>query len=130
MQQQQSIINISPSSSQAQSSQLSSEPPGHPGPRLHNLSGPDSEDVDEEGLDVVAAWRSKTEEGDGIAATRSGSSLTDSSGSAKGEDDALPRTDNAASFSSSTPPMSAVADWGGETPIGLGLSPRAAVVLK
>jgi hypothetical protein len=37
MQQQQSIIKISPSSSQAQSSQLSLEPPGHPGPRLHNL---------------------------------------------------------------------------------------------
>jgi hypothetical protein len=37
MQQQQSIIKISPTSSQPQSSQHSSEPPGHPGPRLHNL---------------------------------------------------------------------------------------------
>jgi hypothetical protein len=37
MQQQQSNIKISPSSSQTQSSQHSSEPPGHPGPRVHNL---------------------------------------------------------------------------------------------
>jgi hypothetical protein len=37
MQQQQSIIKISPTSSQSQSSQHSSEPLGHPGPRLQNL---------------------------------------------------------------------------------------------
>jgi hypothetical protein len=37
MLQQQSINKISPTDSQSQSSQHSSEPPGHPGPRLHNL---------------------------------------------------------------------------------------------
>jgi hypothetical protein len=36
-QQQQSKIKIPPSSSQPQSSQHSSEPPGHPGSCLHNL---------------------------------------------------------------------------------------------
>jgi hypothetical protein len=37
MQRQQSNINISPRRSQSQISQHSSETPGHPGPRLHNL---------------------------------------------------------------------------------------------
>jgi hypothetical protein len=80
--------------------------------------GPGGEDVDEEGLDAVAAWRSETEEGGGITATRSGSSLTDGSVFAKGEDGVLPWTANPASFFSSTSPTSAAADWGGETLIG------------
>jgi hypothetical protein len=58
------------------------------------------------------------------AATPSGSSLTDGSGSAKGEGGALPRTANPASFSSSTPPMSAAADWGRGNPNWLGFEPR------
>jgi hypothetical protein len=57
-------------------------------------------------------------------ATRSGSSLTDGSGSAKGEDGVLPQTANPASFSSSsTPPKSATADWGRGNPNWLGFEP-------
>jgi hypothetical protein len=88
----------------------------------YDQRGPDGEGVGEEGLNAMAAWRSETLEGGGVAATRSGSSLIDGSGSAKGEDGVLSRTANPAS-SFSTPPTSAVANWGRGNPNLLGFEP-------
>jgi hypothetical protein len=76
----------------------------------YGQKGPGGEGVGEEGLDAVAAWCSEAEEGGGAHG--------DGSDSVKGEDGALPRTAIPASFSSSSPPTSAAADWGREAPIG------------